>query len=67
MDPTGTYQLYSSYVGGTGGDFGLSVACDGAGNIYVTGETDSIYFPTTANALKQAPNAGNINGTSFVF
>jgi hypothetical protein len=51
-DPTGTYQLYSSYVGGTGGDFGLSVACDGAGNIYVTGETDSIYFPHHRECLE---------------
>jgi hypothetical protein len=67
MDPTGTHQLYSSYVGGTGGDFGLSVAYDSTGNIYVTGETDSTDFPTTTNALKPGPNAGNTNGTSFVF
>jgi hypothetical protein len=67
MDPTGTHQLYSSYVGGSGGDFGFSVAYDSAGNIYVTGETDSTDFPTTTNALKPGPNAGNTNGTSFVF
>ncbi len=67
MNPTGTSLLYSSYVGGSGGDSGLGVAFDGSGNIYVTGETSSTDFPTTTNALKQAPNAGNANGTSFVF
>jgi beta-propeller repeat-containing protein len=67
LNPTGTQQLYSSYLGGSGGDFGFAVALDPIGNIFVTGETDSADFPTTANALKPGPNAGNTNGTSFVF
>jgi hypothetical protein len=67
MDPTGTHQLYSSYVGGSGGDSGFALALDPAGKIYVTGETDSTDFPTTTNALKPGPNPGNTNGTSFVF
>ena len=67
MSPAGTSLLYSSYVGGSGGDSGLGVAVDGSGNICVTGETFSTDFPTTANALKPGPNAGNANGTSFVF
>ena len=67
MDPTGTHLLYSSYVGGSGGDSGFGVAIDGSGNICVTGETSSTDFPTTTNALKPGPNAGNANGTSFVF
>jgi Beta-propeller repeat len=67
MNPAGTNLLYSSYVGGSGGDSGLGVAVDGSGNICVTGETSSTDFPTTANALKPGPNAGNANGTSFVF
>jgi hypothetical protein len=67
IDPTGANELYSSYVGGTGGDFAFAVALDSSGNIYVTGETDSTDFPTTPNALKSGPNPGNTNGTSFVF
>ena len=67
IDPTGAKELYSSYVGGTGGDFAFAVALDASGNIYVTGETDSTDFPTTPNALKPGPNAANTNGTSFVF
>ncbi len=67
FDPTGTQALYSSYIGGTGGDFGFAVALDATGKIYVTGETDSTDFPTTSTALKPGPNPGNTNGTSFVF
>jgi hypothetical protein len=67
IDPTGANELYSSYVGGSGGDFAFAVALDSSGNIYVTGETDSTDFPTTPNALKSGPNPGNTNGTSFVF
>jgi hypothetical protein len=55
MDPTGTQQLYSSYIGSSGGDFGFAVALDPTGDIFVTGETDSTDFPTTANALKPGP------------
>lgn len=66
MDPTGTELLYSSYIGGSGGDAGFGVAVDLAGRIYVTGETTSTDFPTTATALKPGPNVGNVNGTSFV-
>ena len=67
MDSTGQHQLYSSYVGGSGGDFGFALALDASDNIYVTGETDSTDFPTTPNGLKPGPNPGNANGTSFVF
>jgi hypothetical protein len=67
MNPTGTQQVYSSYVGGSGGDSGLGVALDAAGHIYVAGQTSSTDFPTTTNALKPGPNAGNVNGTSFIF
>src|SRR6202521_83269 len=69
IDPTGTKQLYSTYLAGTGssGDFGLGIALDPSGNIYVTGATFSSDFPTTsANALKSGTNAGAVNGTSFI-
>ena len=37
--------VYSTYLGGTGGDDARSVKVDQAGNLYVTGSTSSVDFP----------------------
>jgi hypothetical protein len=50
IDPVLTY---STYVGGTAADSGNSITLDAAGNIYVTGQTDSAAFPTV-NAMQPA-------------
>jgi Beta-propeller repeat len=46
--------VYSTYLGGTGGDEGYDVTEDPAGNIYVAGLTKSSDFPVTAGALQTA-------------
>jgi len=45
VSATGT-QLWSSYLGGTGTDYGLGIATDGSGSAFVTGQA-STGFPTT--------------------
>lgn len=61
VNPSTTGTLgYFSYLGGFGHDWGLGIALDSGNNLFVTGETDTIYnpyFPTTANA-HQVTNKG---------
>lgn len=44
---------YSTYLGGSAGEgFAIGVAVDGAGVVYVTGETQSADFPVSAGAYQ---------------
>ena len=46
LNPGGTALVYSTYLGGKGGDFGYGIAVDGDGNAYIAGGTFSPDFPT---------------------
>ena len=46
LSPSGNSLVYSTYLGGSLNDFGLSIALDGSGSAYVTGYTESTDFPT---------------------
>ena len=50
--------LYSSYLGGTGGDEGYAIKGDSEGNIYVAGLTKSMDFPVTKDALQSQLQGG---------
>jgi hypothetical protein len=61
IDPV---MAYSTYLGGSGGEYPGSIAVDAAGNAYVTGETYSLDFPTS-NPLQ--PKPGGNSDTTDVF
>ena len=48
LNAAGDALAYSTYLGGTSGDSGFSVAVDAAGNVYVTWSTESTNFPTAS-------------------
>jgi hypothetical protein len=62
LDPSGSKLLFSSYLGGSDIDYGLALAIDPSGNVFVTGSTQSTDFPTVKPV--QSGNAGN--GDAFV-
>jgi len=56
IDPVLTY---STYLGGSGPDSVSGIAVDSIGNIYITGSTASLDFPT-ANPLQAAHGSPNV-------
>jgi hypothetical protein len=59
VNPTGSALVYSTYLGGgtilnATEDWGEAIAVDAAGSAYVTGETYSPDFPTTAGAYDRS-------------
>ena len=54
LNATGSALIYSTFIGGNGGDEAHDIAVDAAGNAYVTGVTSSTDFPTTAGAFQSA-------------
>lgn len=50
--------LFSTYLGGSGSDFGLTVHRDRQGYLWVGGSTSSSDFPTTAGAPMGFPGGG---------
>lgn len=72
LNPSGTNEVYSTYLGGNGGTWGISsdqanaIAVDGSGNAYVAGSTQSTDFPITAGAIQTSIPSTNILGCSFV-
>ncbi|HEY3121240.1 MAG TPA: SBBP repeat-containing protein [Vicinamibacteria bacterium] len=58
LDPTGSSQLYSTYLGGAASDSCFGLALGGPGTAYVVGDTNSTDFPTTPGAFDTSANGG---------
>ena len=56
LKPDGSGLVFSTYLGGTWSESINDVALDGAGNVYVTGDTQSHDFPVTPGVIQ--PNGG---------
>jgi hypothetical protein len=52
LNPGGTALAYSTFLGGSGGEFVSGLAVDDEGNAFVTGATSSSDFPTTPGAFQ---------------
>ncbi len=57
LNASGSALVYSTYLGGTGGDYASAIAVDSSGDAYVTGYTGSADFPVTSGALQTAKKA----------
>jgi hypothetical protein len=50
LNPAGSALVYSTFLGGLGGDDGNDIAVDAQGSIYLTGGTPSPNYPVTPEA-----------------
>lgn len=73
FNPAGGGQsdlFYSTYLGGTGADEGHALALGDDGTVYLTGETASLDFPTTAGAFDRDcgtdPTCNQGRGDAFI-
>lgn len=73
LNPSGSALVYSTYLGGLGGESATAIAVDGFGDACVTGATDG-GFPT-ANAIQGASGGGvdafvtklNSSGSAMIY
>ncbi|MEP6717324.1 MAG: SBBP repeat-containing protein, partial [Terriglobia bacterium] len=60
LNASGTALLYSTYLGGTGSEFGFAVAIDLNGHIFVGANTGSADLPVTAGAYQTTFAGGGV-------
>ncbi len=72
LNSTGSAAVYSAYFGGipnpSAADIPSGIALDSDRNVYVTGGTNSLTFPTTAGALRRSlPGSNGLVGPPDAF
>lgn len=65
LNATASAVLYATYLGGSGGEEGNSIAVDAIGNAYVTGTTSSDDFPTTSGVFQSRGHCENASNTPW--
>ncbi len=65
LGPSGAL-VYSTYLGGSGADFGQAIALDSSGAVYMAGSTTSPNFPVIAGASQGTFSGTSSNSTAFV-
>lgn len=54
LNPLGTDLVFSTFLGGSDEEDAVSLAIDSEGNVFVTGFTTSLDFPTTSGAYQRS-------------
>ena len=76
LNASGSALVYSTFLGGEGGDGGSDIAVDGMGRAYVTGQALGAGYPTTPGAFDRTFNGGfadafvtklNASGSALVY
>ena len=61
LDSAGSL-IYSTYLGGSGGDAAFGIGVDPSGSAYATGQTSSVDFPTTPGVIGRNFSGGVLDG-----
>jgi hypothetical protein len=76
LNSTGTALIYSTYIGGNDSEFGVAIAIDDSGNVYITGGTKSIDYDITTGTFQTTYGGGtydvfvtklNSTGTGLIY
>jgi hypothetical protein len=75
LNPAGTGLEYSTFLGSANTDEGAAIVVDAQRNAYITGDTQSPNFPTTANVFDSSHNGSldafatklNASGSGLVY
>ncbi|MGH9470823.1 MAG: SBBP repeat-containing protein [Terriglobia bacterium] len=66
LNPQGSGLVYSTYLGGSGPDYGQAIAVNSSGDAFVAGTTASSNFPMMSGAYQASYAGAGTSGNAFV-